>query len=114
MHLISHTTYKQWAVPWVQYVLHSTQTFLWQILKQNTSIHILKTFLCYHIYDTERYKSRVNDIHKRFKGKTQNYQVSPWKLAFLDAMLHIDENKNIQTTLYIKATDKRAFLLAKS
>ena len=33
---------KQWAVPWVQYVLHPTRTSLWQILKQNTSIHTLK------------------------------------------------------------------------
>ena len=47
LYLIVHTTYKQWAVPWVQYVLHPTRTSLWQILKQNTSIHTLKRSLCY-------------------------------------------------------------------
>ena len=47
LYLIAHTTYKQWAVPWVQYVLHPTRTSLWQILKQNTSIHTLKRSLCY-------------------------------------------------------------------
>ena len=44
--VIAHTTNQQWAVPWVQYVLHPRRTFLLKILKQNTSIHTLKRCLC--------------------------------------------------------------------
>ena len=66
----------------------------------------------------ERYKSRVNDIHKRTKWKTQNYQI--WlsnfttKTAFLDVMLYKDENNNTQSTTYRKFTDQQPFLHAKS
>ena len=66
----------------------------------------------------ERHEGRVNYIHKRFKRKIQtikfNFQVSRRAIAFLDAMLYKDENSNIQTTLYPKATNQQAFLHAKS
>ena len=66
----------------------------------------------------ERHEGRVNYIHKRFKRKIQtikfNSQVSRRAIAFLDAMLYKDENSNIQTTLYPKATNQQAFLHAKS
>ena len=91
---------------------------------QNTSIHAVKRCLCYTLDILTTYlwygktKSQVNDIHKRFKWKIQNYQinfqVSPRKFAFLDAMLHKDENNNIHTNLYRKPTDQLVFLHAKS
>ena len=43
-----------------------------------------------------------------------DFQISPRKIAFLDAMSYKDENNNIQTTLYRKPTDQKAFLQAKS
>ena len=91
---------------------------------QNTSIHAVKRCLCYTLDILTTYlwygktKSQVNDIHKRFKWKIQNYQinfqVSPRKFAFLDAMLHKDENNNIHTNLNGKPTDQLVFLHAKS
>ena len=38
-----------------------------------------------------------------------DFQFSPQKIAFLDAMLYKDENNNIQTTLYRKPTYQQAF-----
>ena len=43
----------------------------------------------------------LNEKHKR-------------KIAFLDTMLHKDENNNIQTASYCKPTDQQALLHAKS
>ena len=51
----------------------------------------------------------LNEKHKTIKF---DFQVSLRKIAFLDAMLHKDENSNIQTTLYRKPTDQQAFLHA--
>ena len=53
----------------------------------------------------------LNEKHKTIKF---DFQISPRKVAFLDAMLYKDENNNIQTTLYRKPTDQQAFLHAKS
>ena len=53
----------------------------------------------------------LNEKHKKIKF---DFQISPRKIAFLDAMLYKDENNNIQTTLYRKPTDQQAFLHAKS
>ena len=53
----------------------------------------------------------LNEKHKTIKF---DFQISPRKIAFLDAMLHKDENNNIQTTLYRKPTDQQAFLHGKS
>ena len=104
----------------IQSVLHPTQTSLWQISKQNTSLHTLKTCFCYtlDILIWKGTKSRVNNIHKRSNWKTQtikfDFQVSPRKIAFIDAMLYKDESNNIQTTLYRKPKDLQAFSHAKS
>ena len=54
---------------------------------------------------------KLNEKHKTIKF---DFQVSPRKIAFLDAMLYKDENNNIQKTLYHKPTDQEAFLHAKS
>ena len=51
----------------------------------------------------------LNEKHKTIKF---DFKVSLRKIAFLDAMLHKDENSNIQTTLYRKPTDQQAFLHA--
>ena len=124
MYLIAYTTYKQWAVPWVQYVLHPMQRCLWQILKQNTAIHTLKRCLCYSldilttyvIWDGSKAElmTFIKDLNEKHKTIKFDFQVSPRKIAFLDAMLYKDENNNIQTTLYRKPTDQQAFLHAKS
>ena len=53
----------------------------------------------------------LNEKHKTIKF---DFQISPRKIAFLDAMLYKDENNNIQTTLYCKPIDQQAFLLTKS
>ena len=53
----------------------------------------------------------LNEKHKTIKF---DFQISPRKIAFLDAMLYKDKNNNIQTTLYRKPTDQQAFLHAKS
>ena len=53
----------------------------------------------------------LNEKHKTIKF---DFQISPRKIVFLDAMLYKDENNNIQTTLYCKPTDQQAFLHAKS
>ena len=66
----------------------------------------------------EKHRSRIIDVHKRFKWKIQNYQidfqVSAKKVAFLHAMLNKDKNNNIQTTLYCKPTDQQALSSGKS
>ena len=43
-----------------------------------------------------------------------DFQVSPRKIVFLDAMLYKDEKNDIQKTLYRKPADQQAFLQAKS
>ena len=53
----------------------------------------------------------LNGKHKTIKS---DFQISPRKIAFLDAILYKDENNNIQTTLYRKSTDQQAFLHAQS
>ena len=53
----------------------------------------------------------LNEKHKTIKF---DFQISPRKIAFLDAMLYKNENNNIKTTLYRKPTDQQAFLHAKS
>ena len=53
----------------------------------------------------------LNEKHKTIKF---DFKFSPSKTAFLDTMLYIDENRNIQTTSYCKPADEQAFLHAKS
>ena len=53
----------------------------------------------------------LNEKHNTIKF---DFQFSPRKIAFLDAMLYRNENNNIQTTLYRKPADQQAFLHAKS
>ena len=53
----------------------------------------------------------LNEKHKTIKF---DFQISPRKIAFLDAVLYKAENNNIQTTLYRKHIDQQAFLQAKS
>ena len=64
------------------------------------------------------YLRYIDNILKELNGKHKtikfDFQVSPRKIAFLDAMLYKDENNNIQTTLYRKPTDQQVFLHAKS
>ena len=57
------------------------------------------------------FTKELNEKHKTIKF---DCQISPRKIAFLDAMLYKDENNNIQTTLYRKPTDQQPFLHAKS
>ena len=57
------------------------------------------------------FTKKLNEKHKTIKF---DFQISPRKIAFLDAMLYKDENNNIQTTLYRKPADQQAFLHAKS
>ena len=53
----------------------------------------------------------LNEKHKTIKF---DFQISPRKIAFLDAMLYKDKNNYIQTTLYRKPTYQQAFLQTKS
>ena len=53
----------------------------------------------------------LNEKHNTIKF---DFQISPRKIAFLDAMLYKVENSNIQTTLYRKLIDQQALLQAKS
>ena len=48
----------------------------------------------------------LNEKHKTFKF---DLEISPRKILFLETILYKDENRNIQTTLYHKPTDKQAF-----
>ena len=56
----------------------------------------------------------IKDLNEKHKTIKFDFQVSPRKIAFLDAMLYKDENNNIQPTLYCKLTVQQAFLHAKS
>ena len=56
----------------------------------------------------------IKDLIEKHKTIKFDFKVSPRKIAFLDAMLYEDENNNIQTTLYCKPADQKAFLHAKS
>ena len=53
----------------------------------------------------------LNENHNTIKF---DFEISPRKIAFLDAMLSKVKNSNIQTTLYRKHIDQQAFLQAKS
>ena len=55
----------------------------------------------------------IKEPNEKHKTIEFDFQISPRKIAFLDAMLYKDENNNIQTTLYRKPTDQQAFLHAK-
>ena len=54
----------------------------------------------------------IKELNKKHKTIKFDFQISPRKTAFLDAMLYKDENSNIQTTLYRKPTDQQTFLHA--
>ena len=56
----------------------------------------------------------IKDLNEKQKNIKFDFQVSPRKIAFFDAMLNKYENNKIQTTLYHKPTDQQAFLHAKS
>ena len=56
----------------------------------------------------------IKDLNEKHNTIKSDFQVSPRKITFLDAVLYKDENNNIQTTLYHKPTDQQAFLHAKS
>ena len=56
----------------------------------------------------------IKDLIEKHKTIKFDFEVSPRKIAFLDAMLYADENNNIQTTLYCKPADQKTFLHAKS
>ena len=56
----------------------------------------------------------VKDLNEKHKANKFDFQVSPRKIAFLDAMLYKDKNNNIQMTWYCKPTDQQAFLNTKS
>ena len=56
----------------------------------------------------------IKELNEKQKTIKFDFQISPRKIAFLDAMLYKDENNNIQTTLYRKPTGQQAFLHAKS
>ena len=93
-------------------------------LKQNTSIHTLKRCLLYLRYVDNIFMiwkgtkaelmTFIKDLNEKHKTIKFEFQVSPRKIVFLDAMLYEDKNNNIQTTLYRKPTDQQAFLHAKS
>ena len=82
-------------MPWVQHDLHPTRTSLWKGTKAELMTSI----------------KQLNEKHKTTKF---NFQISPRKIAFLDAMLYKDKNTIMQTILYRKPTDQQAFLHAKS
>ena len=89
---------------WEQYVLHPTRISLWQILKQNTSIHTLKSCLCLRYIDDKftiwkgtkaelmTFIEELNEKHKTIKF---DFQILPRKIAFLNAILDKGENKNV-------------------
>ena len=56
----------------------------------------------------------IKELNKKHKTIKFDFQVSPRKIAFLDAILDKDGNNGIQTTLYHKSTHQQAFLHAKS
>ena len=67
------------------------------------------------------HKSWVNVIHSFIKEPNEkhktikfDFQISARKIAILYLMQYKDENNNIQTTLYHKPTDEKAFLHANS
>ena len=55
----------------------------------------------------------IKDLNEKHKTIKFDFQVSPKKIAFLDAILYKDKNNNIQTTLYRKPADQQVFLHAK-
>ena len=56
----------------------------------------------------------IKDLNEKLKTIKFEFQVSPRKMAFLDAILYKDEKNNIQTTLHRKPKSQKAFLNAKS
>ena len=56
----------------------------------------------------------IKELNEKYKNIKFDFQISPRIIAFLDAMLYIHENNNIQTILYGKPTDQQPFLHAKS
>ena len=56
----------------------------------------------------------VKDLNEKHKANKFDFQVSPRKIAFLDAMLYKDKNNNIQMTWYCKPTDQQTLLHTKS
>ena len=56
----------------------------------------------------------IKELNKKHKTIKFDFQISPRKIAYLDAMLYKDKNNNIQTTLYRKFTDQQTFLHTKS
>ena len=66
-----------------------------------------------NIFMIWRYKSRLNDIQKRTKWKTQNYQTGLSNFTKKNCVFwrtDIKDENNIQTTLYRKPSDQQAFL----
>ena len=53
----------------------------------------------------------IKELNEKHKTIRFDFQISPRKIAFLDAMLYKDENNYIQTTLYRKPTDQQALKL---
>ena len=56
----------------------------------------------------------IKDLNEKLKTIKFEFQVSPRKMAFRDAILYKDEKNNIQTTLHRKPKSQQAFLNAKS
>ena len=88
-------------------------------MKQNTSIHTLRRCPCYTLdiltislwYGGT--KADLNDIQKRTKWKTQNYQTGLSNFTKKNCVFwrtDIKDENNIQTTLYRKPSDQQAFL----
>ena len=51
----------------------------------------------------------IKDLNEKHNTIKSDFQVSPRKITFLDAVLYKDENNNNQTTLYHKPTDNKHF-----
>ena len=124
MYLIAHTTYKQLAVPWVQSLCSYANIFMANFEAKHIYPYIKEMSLIYLRYIDDIFMiwkgteaelmTFIKDLNEKHKTIKFDFQVSPRKIAFLDAMLYKGENNNIQTTLYRKPTDQQAFLHAKS
>ena len=120
MYLIAHTTYKQWAVQWVQHVLHPTANFeakhICPYIKEMSLLYLRYIDDIFMIWKGTKVEliTFIKELNEKHKTINLDFQFSPRKIAFLDTMLYKDENNKIQTTLCRKLTDQQAFLHAKS
>ena len=89
----------------VQSVLLPTQTYLWQVSKQNTSLHTLKTCFCYTLDILTAYlwygKAQKAELITFIKDPTEKHKLSNLTFKFHQEKLHLLMQCYIKTEVII-------------